>query len=218
MKQFFNMKKVVAFVVAVFFALNAGCVFSLEEPVSMLKTVTGEIMTKLRENQEDIKLHPKKLYATVEHIAIPHVDFVEMGRWVVGRNAWRSASDATKDGFIHEFKILVVRSYARSLLEYLNYEIEFLPMRDSVDDKKRIEVLSLLKGEGRSLKMNYRLIDSKDRWRVFDIILENVSLVQGYRAQFANDIQRGGLKTVVETVRKKNEAFDLDHGDEHKHD
>lgn len=211
MRTVSKIKAIVILLGALVSVMGAHCAFSMQDPIKMLESVTSKIMTELRENQEEIRQHPSKIYDTVEHDALPHVDFVEMGRWVVGRNAWRQASEQTKNAFIREFKILVVRSYARSLLEYLDYKIIFLPLRVSITDQKRIEVLSLLKGEGRSFKMNYRLVNDNNDWKVFDIILENVSLVQGYRAQFSEDIQKSGLNAVVETIRHKNETFDLEH-------
>jgi len=191
--------------------LVAQSAFSQQDPIEMLKGVTGQIMTELRQNEDMLREHPDKLFDLIDHIAIPHVDFTEMGKWVVGRNAWRGANDKVREQFLKEFQNLVVRSYGRSLLEYADYKIEFLPLRNKEEmlKKKRIEVSSFLKGEGRSLKMDYRLIDVGNEWKVFDIIMENVSIVQGYRAQFAEDIQRNGLAAVVKTIKEKNTEFNF---------
>lgn len=205
------LKRWMFFIMTVVVITTAQCAFSEQDPIELLKGVTDRMMKELKDNEELLREHPDKISELVNHIAIPHVDFPEMSRWVVGRNAWREASPAVQDEFIDEFSVLVIRTYSRSLLEYLDYTIEFLPLRDkeTMLTKKRIEVTSLLKGEGQQLKMNYRLVKSGQSWKVFDIIIENVSLVQGYRAQFSDDIKSNGLPGAVETINRKNATFDF---------
>ena len=176
-----------------------------EDPIAMLQNVTQRTMDELSAHRNEIQRNPNKVYALVDHIILPHVDFSEMARWVVGRNAWMLADAGTRMDFVHEFKTLVVRSYARSLLEYTNQQIEFLPMREPVGSQKRIQVQSLIKERGKSpIHMNYNLLHEGNRWMVYDIIIEGVSLMQGYRAQFAEDIRSGGITLVIEKMRQRN--------------
>ncbi|MBP9729659.1 MAG: ABC transporter substrate-binding protein [Gammaproteobacteria bacterium] len=198
-------KKTVRFLCALLLSLQSAQSIALEDPVQMLQQVTQTVMTKINADASHLKKHPNELYAIVDTTVFPHVDFVEMARWVVGRNAWRDASESVRQSFIKEFKTLVVRSYAHSLLEYVDYTFEFLPLRTDPQTQKRLEVLSKAKGDGRILNMEYRLVRDNDAWKVYDIIFESVSLIQGYRAQFAEDIQRNGVEAVVETLHKKNE-------------
>lgn len=185
--------------------VSASSVFSAEDPIGMLKSVTSNVMQELRTHRQEVRQSSSKLYALVDHLILPHVDFLEMARWVVGRNAWKAADSATQDRFIAEFKTLVVRSYARSLLEYTDQEIEFLPLRGAIGDKQRIQVSSLIKENGKEpVRMNYNLIRDNGNWKVYDIIVEGVSLMRGYREQFADDIRRGGLEAVIASVRKHN--------------
>lgn len=187
--------------------VGASPVFSAEDPIAMLKSVTDNVMQELRTHRQEVKKNSNKLYALVDHLILPHVDFSEMARWVVGRNAWKAADSATQTKFIAEFKTLVVRSYARSLLEYTDQKIEFLPLRGVVGDKQRIKVSSLIKESGKeSVHMDYNLIRDNDHWKVYDIIVEGVSLMQGYRAQFSDDIRQSGgsLDAVIARMHKHN--------------
>ncbi len=183
-------------------------VVKAQDPVTMLKTVTKRVMDELKTHRSEIRQNHDKIYALVDHLILPHVDFIEMARWVVGRNAWKEANHATQKQFVVEFKTMVVRSYARSLLEYTDQEIVFLPLRDAVGDQQRVQVSSLIKDSGQSpTHMNYNLIREKDgSWRVYDIIIEGVSLVQGYRAQFADDIREGGVAKATETMQNRNHS------------
>ncbi|HQY22755.1 MAG TPA: ABC transporter substrate-binding protein [Gammaproteobacteria bacterium] len=186
--------------------LSAPFVFSAaQDPISMLKSVTNNVMQELRTHRQEVQQNSNKLYALVDHLILPHVDFSEMARWVVGRSAWKSADNATQSAFITEFKTMVVRSYARSLLEYTDQKIEFLPLRGAIEDKQRIKVLSLIKENGKDpIHMDYNLIRDGNDWKVYDIIVEGISLMQGYRAQFADDIKQGGLKAAIARMHRHN--------------
>ncbi|HEV2523940.1 MAG TPA: ABC transporter substrate-binding protein [Gammaproteobacteria bacterium] len=186
--------------------LSASFVFSAtQDPISMLRSVTDNVMQELRTHRQEVQQNSNRLYALVDHLILPHIDFSEMARWVVGRGAWKSADDATQSAFIAEFKTMVVRSYARSLLEYTDQKIEFLPLRGAIGDKQRIKVLSLIKENGKDpVHMDYNLIRDGDAWKVYDIIVEGISLMQGYRAQFAEDIKQGGLKAAIDTMHRHN--------------
>lgn len=176
-----------------------------EDPIQMLDQVTKRVLAELKANRAQLKNSRAKLYSLVDYLIIPHVDFAEMARWVVGRNAWQKADAATQQAFVQEFKTLVVRTYATALLGYTNQTIEFLPLRGS-SDKQRVQVFSLIKEGGKVLHLDYRLIREASGWRVYDIIIEGVSLMQGYRAQFADDIQRGGLQAAIEKMRQHNKG------------
>lgn len=200
-----KVKRSLLFLSALLCLVGTSPAFSVQDPISMLQTVTQNVMRELRAHRQEVRNSSSKLYALVDHLILPHVDFSEMARWVVGRSAWKSADDATQNAFVSEFKTMVVRSYARSLLEYTDQKIEFLPLRGSIGNKQRIQVLSLIKDNGKSpVHMDYHLIREGDVWKVYDIIIEGVSLMQGYRAQFADDIRQGGLRAAIDRMHKHN--------------
>lgn len=192
-----------------FLALVSACLLWVttsvafaEEPLPMLEGVTSKVMSELKKHREEIHQDPEKLYALVDHLILPHVDFVEMARWVVGRNAWKKASPETQQEFIKAFKDMVVRSYARSLLEYTDQEVEFLPLREASANQERVQISSLIKDGSQVTHMNYYVLNEGGSWRVYDIIIEGVSLIQGYRAQFADDIREGGVSQAVKTMQR----------------
>jgi len=202
-----KVKNSIIFIGVILSLITSGITFSAQDPVVMLKDVTGSVMSELKNNRADISRHPSKLYSLVNHLILPHVDFAEMSRWVVGRNAWNKADSATQHAFVEEFKTMVVRAYARSLLEYTGEHIEFLPLRATAENKERIQISSYIMGNFGShskVRMDYRLIREGDEWKVYDIIIEGVSIVQGYRAQFADDIRDGGLQGAINRMHRHN--------------
>ncbi len=174
-------------------------------PVQMLKGVTNQVMNELKANKAKLQNDSNELYNLVNRFILPHADFAEMGRWVVGRNAWQKADAASQQKFVEEFKKLVVRSYAGALLAYTDQEVVFLPSRDP-GNRERVQVATLIKdGDQKPLHVDYRVLKAGNEWKVYDIIIEGVSLMQGYRAQFANEVQQGGLKAVTDKIRMHNQ-------------
>ncbi len=193
-------------ILSIFFLLGSNSVAAADDPIKMLEGVTSQVMSVLKENKDDLKKNPSKIYEVVNRYILPHADFTEMAKWVVGRNAWSKASPTMQQSFVAEFRTLVVRSYAQSLLNYSNQTIEFLPIRGSAN-KERVQVSSMIKQPGKkATRIDYRLLQENGTWKVYDIIIEGVSLMQGYHAQFAEDVQRGGVAAVVDKLRGHNKG------------
>lgn len=190
----------------VIFGMMAGGqeAFASDNPTAMLKGVTERVMKVLKENRDELQKNQNRIYGIVNQYIVPHVDFAEMGRWVVGRNAWNKASPAQQQNFVKEFSGMVVRSYAKSLLAFTDQTIEFLPSR-SAGSQGRTQVSSVIKGGPRGdIHIDYRLIQTANGWKVYDIVIEGVSLAQGYHAQFSEKLKSGGIDAVVHSMQQHN--------------
>lgn len=186
--------------------MNVGPVFSQEDPVKMLNGVTHRVITELSTHRDEIRKNRNKIYTLAQNLILPYVDFVEMSRWVVGRNAWNVAGAEMQQEFVKQFKNVVVNSYAGALLGYTDQQIEFLPLRGSVD-QQRIQVSSLIKEKGKApLHLDYRLIQSGNSWKVYDILIEGVSLAQGYRAQLADAVRQGGVPAAIQAMKNRSSS------------
>ncbi len=185
--------------------LQSTVVMADADPVKMLEGVTQRVMTSIKGNKSEYKRNSSKLYAMVNQQVLPHIDFTEMARWVAGRQAWQASDAETQALFVQELKRLVVRTYAKSLLAYNDQTIEFLPLRAPAGGKERIQVSSYIRDGAKSpIRLDYRLIRAGGSWRVYDIIIEGVSLMQGYRNQFAEEIRRAGIEGAIEKLRRHN--------------
>lgn len=177
-----------------------------EAPDALLKRVTNELISALREQDKQLKQNPDKIYDIIDQILVPHVDWHAMAQWVVGRNAWSRASDAERNEFSNEFKDLLIRTYASTLRAYNNQTIEYLPIRGGSSGKDRVQVSSRIKEPGReAIRVNYRLVNKGNAWRVYDITIEGVSLLKGFQSQFAQEVQKGGLKPLIQRLHAHNE-------------
>ncbi len=191
--------------------IHIGIALAAEDPLKMLQTVTGRVILKLKENKQKFRNTDRdrmdKIYLFVKAQILPFLDFEEMGRWIVGRNAWREADNIIRRTFINEFKTFMVRNYTDLFLKWTNEEIEFFPLRDDVKNQKDIQVSSLIKRPGRSsIQVDYQLILLKDGWKVYDILIEGISILESYQEQFASDVRKGGLEAVIEEMRRLNDS------------
>lgn len=190
----------------VFFILGlARPALSNENPVKMLESVTQQVLTELKDNYHEIRHKPHKIYGFIDNLILPHIDFVEMARWVVGRNVWHSSNNAARKIFIEEFRKFLVKNYAQLLLSCASEEIEFYPLREDWRNQRYIQVSSFIKkGNYSAIHMDYHLILQDSQWKVYDILIEGSSMLEGYQAQFLGDLQKGGIEALIEKIKKKN--------------
>lgn len=189
-----------------FFWLSSSVAFAKEAPDQILNRVTQEMIQALRRHDAELKENPELIYKIVNKIIVPYIDWAAMSGWVVGRNAWASASESQRSAFIEEFKTLLIHTYASTLRAYNNQVVDYLPIRGGVEGKSRVLVSSLIKEPGRQpIRVTYRMADKGDTWKVYDISIEGVSLLKGFQSQFANEIQQGGIDKLLQRLRKHNE-------------
>ena len=180
--------------------------FAAEAPDTMLNRVTQEMITALRNHDAELRSNPNRIYPIIDKILVPHIDWDAMAHWVVGRNAWDSASDGQRQRFSKEFKDLLVRTYASTLRAYNNQTIEYLPIRGGIAGKNRVLVASLIREPNReAIKVTYRMAKKGDTWLVYDISIEGVSLLKGFQSQFAQEVQQKGLDSLSDRLHQHNE-------------
>lgn len=181
--------------------LISNTVLAIEDPIAFLQGVTNQIMSTLEKNSEEIKHDDAKLFSIVNNLILPHVDFAEMSKWIAGRSAWEKASPELKNQFTKKLQTLVVKTYAKALRNYVGQKIEFKPLRGQIE--KRVLVLSLVKEPNKPpIRLDYRLIDENGSWKVYDLVIEGVSLLKGYQSQFSTTIKQKGLEAAIQQIEQ----------------
>ncbi|HET8700603.1 MAG TPA: ABC transporter substrate-binding protein, partial [Nitrococcus sp.] len=127
-----------------------------------------------------------------------------MSRFVLAQN-WQRAEPDQRRRFVAEFRQLLVRTYGKSLSEYSNQTVEFEPMH-SDPSSGRVTVSSKIKqADGPPIALDYKLYKKQgDGWKVYDVIIEGVSLVQNYRSSFGSEIRRNGLDALIAQLAQRN--------------
>jgi phospholipid transport system substrate-binding protein len=179
----------------------------------LVTTTADRMLSALEEEGDALRDNRRRVYELVEEHLLPHVDFSYISRLVLGRN-WRTATPQQREDFIHEFHQFLIRFYTAALLEYTkNHDIPkdvmvFLPLR-AQEKGNKITVSSEVRqpGTARPIPVNYRLYLRRDEWKIYDVVVDGVSLVANYRASFANDVRKDGLDGLIARLSKRNEEL-----------
>jgi phospholipid transport system substrate-binding protein len=194
-------------VITVFFFLaisvNGFAVTTSAE--TLVRQTSDEMIKTLKAQKDDLKDNPSHIYGLVEKIILPHFDFERMSRLVLGKH-WRKASDQQKTKFIEEFRFLLVRTYATAMLEYSDQEIEFLPFRDDSTATDVTVKTEVDQQGGFPVPIDYSLYLKDGNWLVYDVTIDDVSLVLNYRTSFSGEIrQAAGLDGLIKKLQSRNE-------------
>ena len=177
-------------------------VISQTNPDIFLKQSVEEVSLFISENKEQLERDDKFLEEKMNELVIPRFDIVLMAKITLGKSTWTSISENQKNRFVEAFKSLMVRTYMKSLTVFDGEKIKFLPYvtgkRLDVAKVKSIYVMN----DG-DLPVNYRLKknDNGD-WKVFDIIIDGISLLKNYRTDFQNHVKNYGIESLIKKLNE----------------
>ncbi|MEJ1403885.1 MAG: ABC transporter substrate-binding protein [Candidatus Sedimenticola sp. (ex Thyasira tokunagai)] len=173
------------------------------EPNTIVKETADRILAEVVSLKQELDESPGRIYPLVEHILLPRFDFVRMSRLVLGKH-WRRAGAEEKEAFTRAFRELLVRTYTTALLNYSGQEINYLPMR-AMADATEVTVNTEVSSAGAPpVPINYKLHLVDDEWKVFDVVIDGISLVSNYRTNFASEIRRRKLSGLIGRLEARN--------------
>jgi phospholipid transport system substrate-binding protein len=173
-------------------------------PDALAKKVTEEVLVILRADKEIQSGNTRKVYDLVDAKVLPHFNFSRMTRLAVGA-PWRQATPAQQQGLTTEFRSLLVHTYASAFAQYKDQVIEYRPLKMQAADTE-VTVQSRIKqsGGGDPIEVNYSMEKTDQGWKVYDVVIAGVSLVQNYRSTFNSEIQKNGVDGLIASLTAKN--------------
>ena len=172
-------------------------------PDTLVKSVTEEVLTILREDKGIKAGNSKGAVVLIENKVAPHFDFPHMTSLAVGQ-AWQKADAGQRKALTDEFHTLLVRTYANSLTAFQEQKVSFKPLAEPSEGGE-VTVRSQINKPGtQPITLDYSLTKSEDGWKVFDVTIANVSLVTNYRSTFASEMNKGGLDGLLKALQEKN--------------
>ena len=183
------------------FIFNGVTAISL--PSDVVKATAESVISHIEENRSVLEKNPEKIYDMVNQLIIPRFDFVSMSKWVLGKH-WKQASEEQRSEFIIQFKELLVRTYARALLEYSGQEIKYFPVEQNPESNLAVVRTELTSKSSAQLPILYRMHQKNEEWKVVDVSVDGVSLVTTYRGSFATQIKKNGFDSLLNELSKKN--------------
>jgi len=179
---------------------------SMAEDLSPPQQIIQSVSTQLQQKLQDKTFTRNFAQVTrfVNGVISVHTDFDKIAPLVLGKN-WKTATAEEKERFKREFQTLIVRTYSRAFIEYNDWTIRFLPFETMNDAAKTIVKTEVLQPGQQPVDVNYRMLLINGEWKVYDIMIDGVSLVTNYRATFNEEIQsKGSLSAVIDGLAKRN--------------
>jgi phospholipid transport system substrate-binding protein len=172
-------------------------------PDVLVKTTADEVL-EIVKNDKDIQAgDQKKIFKLAEEKILPNFNFERVSHLVLGKY-WTRATKDQQEAFQREFRSLLLRTYATALSKYRNQKIEYKPLRAQPGDTKVTVKTQVIQPDGPPIAIDYSLEKLPEGWKVYDIVIEGVSLVTNYRGQFGNEIRQSSLDGLIQKLTDKN--------------
>lgn len=196
------MKGIKSIIVAAALVLTQN-VWAQSSPVPMLEGTANQIISTLKQNKGNLKNNPQIIYQAVQRHLLPNVDVAGMSRSVLGREAWTKASASERQQFSTAFTQLVIRTYASPLAEYTDESIKFLPIRGAADGRFMRVNSVIVRSNGQNIPLSYSLVSQAGQWKIYDLSVEGVSLLQSFRSQFAQALRNSSMQDLLKQMRQQ---------------
>ena len=188
-----------------FLAFSTGLSSAADEaPDALIKRISMEVMDSIKADKAMQQGDISKISALVDNQIMPNVNFTRMTAAAVGRN-WRQATPDQQKRLQDEFKALLVRTYSGALSQVKDQSINVKPLRAAAADTEvvvRTEVL----GRGDPVQLDYRMEKSNNAWKIYDLNVLGVWMVETYRTQFAQEISAKGVDGLIATLAERNKS------------
>jgi phospholipid transport system substrate-binding protein len=178
----------------------------LSQPEKLVRDTTNEVLERLEANKAALDENPDRVAKLVGELVLPHFDFRAMSQMVLAQN-WRRASTEQRERFVAAFRGLLIHTYGSSLSEYSGQRIAFKPMHSNPDSGRATVSMAIQPDDGPSIPVAYELYQPEgSEWKVFDVVVDGVSLVQNYRSSFASEARKKGLDELIERIEERNKG------------
>ena len=212
MKSYKTMQKQFALVVASVLSslfLVAGMALAQtpdqSTPDGLIKTVVSDVMASVKSDPEIQKGSIPRIVDLVEKKIVPYTDMRRTTEMAMGPN-WKKATTEQQAQLVFEFKNLLIRTYSGALSQLRDQTVQFKVLRAAPDDQE-VVVKTVVLGRGDPVPLDYRLEKTANGWRVYDMNIMGVWLVEAYRNQFANQISQNGIDGLVKFLQERNKQL-----------
>ena len=175
-----------------------------EAPDALIKRVSSEVLDAIKSDKAIQAGESNRVLALVDTKVMPNVNFTRMTASAVGRS-WRQATPEQKARLQDEFKTLLIRTYSGALSQVNDQKLNVKPLRSAPGDTDvtvRTEVL----GRGEPVQLDYRMEKTPTGWKIYDLNVLGVWLVETYRTQFAQEISAKGIDGLIASMSQRNKT------------
>ena len=174
-------------------------------PDVLIKMVVTDVMTTVKSDPDIQKGNIPKIVDLVEKKIVPYTDMRRTTEMAMGPN-WKKATPEQQTQLTSEFKNLLIRTYSGALSQLRDQTVQFKALRAAPDDKE-VVVKTVVLGRGDPVPLDYRLEKTAGGWKVYDMNIMGVWLVEAYRNQFSNQISQNGIEGLVKFLQDRNKQL-----------
>ena len=185
--------------------LSANMAYAEIGPDALVKQTADDVIAVVKTDKDIQAGNKQKIYALAEEKILPNFDFDRVSRMVLGKS-WKAATPEQQAVFQKEFRTLLLRTYAVALGKYKDQTIEYKPLKAEPNAKNVTVKTQILQTGGQPVAVDYSLVKNPEGWKVYDIVIESVSLVTNYRSQFSNEIRQNGIDSLNKKLAEKNKS------------
>lgn len=200
------MKWLISFFMGVMLSVSPS--FAQEEsPDSLIKKVTEEVLSIVRQDKDIQSGNTRKAIELVEAKVLPHFNFTRMTALAMGKD-WNKASPEQKKRLSEEFKTLLVRTYSNALTGYKDQTVRYKPTKMPGGDADVVVKTEILQPGGKPIQLDYSVEKQPEGWKVYDVIVAGVSLVTNYRDTFNQEVRANGVDGLIQLLSTKNKQLE----------
>jgi len=177
-----------------------------DEILQQVRTAADQVLDRVLARRAELEAHPDRIHDSVSDIVVKYFDFTAMARSAMGKY-WPRASDEQRQAVVTEFTELLIRTYGTTALKYSGAPIRYDRVAWSKDDQRARVETTAEPEVGQPVRINYFLHSAEGRWQIYDVVVEDLSLVTNYRASFSNEIRTSGVDGLIAKLRARNEEL-----------
>jgi phospholipid transport system substrate-binding protein len=176
-----------------------------QKPDVVLKETTEKMRDLIRQNHKEYTADKNKFYSVVDEVLVPVFDVRYIAQLTLGKN-WRNASEQQRSRFADAFKTSLIRTYADALLaNYDSVDAKYEPLRmpaNATDVTVRVQLMRA--NVKKPVAMAFAMREADSQWKIYDVIIENLSLITNFRSQFTSEIKKSGLDALITKMEAGN--------------
>lgn len=200
------MKEIFALLLATLLTCSPLAVCAeIVDPDVLIKSTVKDVLDVVHQDKDIREGNQKKILALVDAKVLPHFNFTRMTRLAVGR-AWRTATPEQQKTLETEFRNLLVRTYTKAFTVYRDQNVEVKPFKMPSGATEVTVKTAITQPGAQPIPVNYDMEKTDNGWKVFDLTVEGVSLVNTHRGSFAEKIQQSGIDGLIKSLAEMNQA------------
>jgi len=187
----------------VFFFLSTP-VFAQElGPEDLVKKITQDVLDTIKSDKQLAAGDRQKAIKLAEEKILPHVDFEEATRLAVARG-WKEATPEQRKKLVAEFRNMLVRTYSNAISAYEGQTMKVMPVRMKPGDTDATVHNQFIRPGAKPVLVDYAMRKTEKGWKIYDIVVEGVSLVLTYRSEFDAVVKQDGIDGLIKRLSQKN--------------